>query len=53
MVGFDAIFSNTEKAGVRNLVVEVEKYNFKPLESVKMSLEYLQKHPLVKKSYSK
>lgn len=53
MVGFDAIFNNTEKAGVRNLVVEVEKYNYTPLESVQMSLEYLQKHPLVKKSYSK
>lgn len=53
MVGFDAIFNNTEKAGVKNLVVEVEKYNYKPLESVKMSLDYLQKHPLVKKSYSK
>lgn len=53
MVGFDAIFSNTEKAGVKYLVVEVEKYNFKPLESVKMSLDYLQKHSLVKKSYSK
>ena len=53
MVGFDAIFSNTEKAGAKYLVVEVEKYNFKPLESVKMSFDYLQKHPLVKKSYSK
>lgn len=53
MVGFDAIFNNIEKAGVKNLVVEVEKYNYKPLESVKMSLDYLQKHPLVKKSYSK
>jgi len=53
MVDFDAIFSNTDVAGAKYLVVEVEKYNFEPLESVKMSLDYLLAHPLVKKSYSK
>ena len=52
MVGFDAIFNNTDVAGVKYLVVEVERYNFQPLESVRMSLEYLKNHPLVKKSYS-
>lgn len=50
MVGFDAIFRNTEKAGVKYLVVEVEKYNFTPLESVKMSLDYLLNSEFVKGS---
>ncbi|MBB4034323.1 sugar phosphate isomerase/epimerase [Dysgonomonas hofstadii] len=52
MVGFDAIFNNTDAAGVKHLVVEVEQYNFTPAESVQKSLEYLQKCPLVKTSYS-
>lgn len=52
MVGFDAIFRNTDVAGVKSLVVEVEKYNFEPAESVKRSLEYLQNCPLVKESYN-
>jgi len=45
MVGFDAIFQNASKAGVKYLVVEVEKYNFTPFESVSMSLNYLLSHP--------
>lgn len=53
MVGFDAIFKNTDAAGTKNLVVEVEKYNFTPEESVKQSLAYLTNCPLVKESYSK
>lgn len=54
MVGFDAIFKseNTDKAGVKHLVVEVEKYNFAPKESVKMSYDYLQAHDQVKVSYA-
>lgn len=53
MVGFDAIFKNTDAAGTKHLVVEVEQYNFAPEESVKKSLEYLVDCPLVKESYSK
>lgn len=55
MVGFDAIFKpeNTDKAGVENLVVEVEKYNLVPSESVKVSFDYLQNMPEVKESYAK
>lgn len=55
MVGFDAIFKseNTDKAGVEYLVVEVEKYNFTPTESVKISYDYLQGLDGVKVSYSK
>jgi sugar phosphate isomerase/epimerase len=51
MVGFDAIFKNTDIAGTKYLVVEVEQYNFTPVESVKKSLEYLQACPLVKAKY--
>ncbi len=53
MVGFDAIFSNTDKAGARYMVVEVEKYNFEPLESIKMSYDYLNTNNLFKSDYSK
>jgi len=51
MVGFDAIFKNTDVAGTKYLIVEVEKYNFTPEESVKLSLDYLLKCPLVKERY--
>ena len=53
MVGFDAIFKNTDAAGTKHLIVEVEKYNFTPEESVKQSLDYLLNCPLVKESYDK
>jgi sugar phosphate isomerase/epimerase len=53
MVGFDAIFKNTDVAGTKFLIVEVERYNFTPEESVQISLEYLLKCPLVKESYNK
>ncbi len=51
MVGFDAIFRNTDISGVKHLIVEVEKYNFAPEESVKQSLEYLLNCPFVKEKY--
>lgn len=51
MVGFDAIFKNTDVAGTKYLIVEVEKYNFTPEESVKKSLDYLLCCPLVKEKY--
>lgn len=51
MVGFDAIFKNTDKAGTKYLIVEVEKYDYAPLESVKVSLDYLLNCPLVKTKY--
>jgi sugar phosphate isomerase/epimerase len=54
MVGFDAIFKNTDKAGVKYLIVEVEQYSsgLTPFQSIKQSLDYLQSCPLVKKSYN-
>jgi len=51
MVGFDAVFKNTDVAGTKHLIVEVEKYNFSPQESVKISLDYLLNCPFVKESY--
>lgn len=53
MVGFDAIFNNIDKAGAKYLVVEVERYNMTPKESVKKSLDYLLEAPFVKADYSK
>ncbi|MDR0667642.1 MAG: sugar phosphate isomerase/epimerase [Prevotellaceae bacterium] len=52
MVGFDAIFKNTDVAGTKFLIVEVEHYNHTPAESVKISLDYLLTCPLVKASYA-
>jgi sugar phosphate isomerase/epimerase len=52
MVGFDAIFKNTDVAGTKYLIVEVEQYNYTPVESVKLSLDYLLNCPLVKESYA-
>jgi len=43
MVGFDAIFANLDKAGTKEIVVEVEQYNYAPIESIKLSLDYLKK----------
>lgn len=48
MVGFDAIFNNIEKSGAQGIVVEVERYNFTPLESVKKSYDYLNNADFVK-----
>jgi len=53
MVGFDAIFNNIKTAGSKYLIVEVERYDLPPLESVKASLDYLNNAPFVKKDYSK
>jgi sugar phosphate isomerase/epimerase len=52
MVGFEAVFNNTDIAGTKHVVVEVEKYNFAPEESVKQSLDYLLNSSFVKESYA-
>jgi sugar phosphate isomerase/epimerase len=52
MVGFEAIFRNLGVAGTRHLIVEVEKYSHPPLESVRMSLDYLNAAPFVKGDYA-
>lgn len=48
MVGFDAIFKNLEIAGTKHIIVEVERYNFDPKTSVKMSFDYLNNADFVK-----
>lgn len=53
MVGFDAIFQQAPKAGVKYIVVEVEHYNFEPLESVAMSLQYVLDHPNLQDVFAK
>ena len=40
-IDFEAIFAEREKSGAKYGIVEVEKYNFEPLESCEKSLEYL------------
>jgi len=45
---FEPIFKARKKAGMKNIIVEVEHYNYTPLESVKKSLEFLQAADYVK-----
>ena len=51
-VGFDAIFNNIDKSGAKYLIVEVENYNMPPIESVKVSLDYLINADFVKANYA-
>ena len=53
VMNFDELFQNLDKSGVKHLIVEVEKYNFDPLESIKMSIDYLLENKHVKANYSK
>jgi sugar phosphate isomerase/epimerase len=39
---FNSIFDQKEKAGMKYGIVEVEEYNFTPLESVKKSFDFMQ-----------
>jgi sugar phosphate isomerase/epimerase len=48
---FEKIFNNIDKSGAQYLFVEVERYNFAPIESVKKSLDYLNEATFVKDSY--
>ena len=50
---FETSFAMAQEAGVQYLIVEVEKYNFEPLESIEKSLHYLQNAEFVKASYTK
>lgn len=40
-IDFEYIFNNMENAGTEYIIVEVEDYNYEPIESVKVSLEFL------------
>lgn len=54
MVGFDAIFNNADKAGLKHLVVELEASN-RPniLDGMKVCADYLNAAKFVKKTYYK
>jgi sugar phosphate isomerase/epimerase len=45
---FKSIFEAAYGQGMKDYFVEVERYNFEPLESVKQSFDYLNKAPYVK-----
>lgn len=47
IMNFAPIFAAREKAGAKYGVVEVEEYNFEPLESCKKSLEFLDSQDFV------
>lgn len=51
LVDFATVFNHAALAGVENLVVEVEQYDYEPKVSVKMSFDYLQNSPFVKAKY--
>lgn len=51
LVDFEAIFNNATLAGVENLIIEVEQYDYTPRESVRMSFDYLNNSPYVKAKY--
>jgi sugar phosphate isomerase/epimerase len=53
MVGFDAIFNNAEKAGLKHYFVELEEVSNTLEEGLQQSIDYLLKAPFVKASYSK
>ncbi len=53
MVGFDAIFKNTDVAGVKHIFVEVEEVTNDLEAALKESIDYLIAAPFVKASYSK
>lgn len=48
VIDFKPIFENAEKSGMKKFIVEVEEYNFTPIESVQKSLEFLQNAEYVK-----
>lgn len=53
VMDFNYLFQNIDNAGAKYLVVEVEHYNYEPLESIKMSIDYLLDNENVKADYSK
>jgi sugar phosphate isomerase/epimerase len=48
-MNFEPYFNAAKKAGMKNYVVEVERYDYPPIESVKRSWEFLNNAPYVKK----
>ena len=50
-IDFRPAYENAELAGMKYHIVEVEQYNFEPIESVRVSLEYLLNAGYVKADY--
>jgi len=48
MMDFEPIFAAAEVSGMKYIIVEVEKYNFPPLESVALSHQFLMEADYVK-----
>jgi sugar phosphate isomerase/epimerase len=48
IMDFKPYFDNAAKAGMKNYIIEVERYNYKPLISVKRSIDFLSKQEYVK-----
>ena len=48
-IDFKTAFDNAKLAGMKDYVVEVERYNYEPLESVAKSFEFLNNAEFVKK----
>ena len=53
MVGFDAIFKNAEKAGVKDIIVEIEGCKCTTMDGAKVSIDYLLNSEFVPASYGK
>jgi sugar phosphate isomerase/epimerase len=47
-IDFERIFNNAGDSGKEYIVVEVENYNYEPLESVRVSLDYLKNADYIK-----
>lgn len=48
MMDFESIFNASEVSGMQHFIVEVEKYNYTPLESVQKSFTFLTNAEYVK-----
>ncbi len=49
MMNFEPLFAAAEKSGMKNYVVEVERYSFPPMESVEKSAEFIKNSAFVTK----
>jgi sugar phosphate isomerase/epimerase len=48
MMDFEPIFAKAKEAGMKHIIVEVERYNFEPLVSVEKSYDFLMEAEYVK-----
>jgi len=48
IMDFKPIFEGAEKSGMKHIIVEVERYDFDPIQSVRMSWDFLNKAEYVK-----